>query len=95
MDGMLAVVIGRMSNQAVSDMVSKRRGVILAAACSDRFSKDALARSATVSMHALKFGGNKHQPMGFVNSILTRGASPGRDGGTVSFNVASGRNHNR
>ena len=39
-----------------------------------------MAISATVSVHALKVGGDKHHLVGFVNGILTRGASPRRDG---------------
>ena len=95
-DKMLAVVIGGMSSGAVSEMVSKRYGVRLAVACLVGFSKEALAMSTTVSVHALKFGGDKHHPMGFVNSISTKDASPGRDGNsTASFNVSSGHSHNR
>ena len=95
-DGMLAVAIDGMSSRGVLEMVSKQRGVRLAVACLDIFSKEALAMSATVSVHALKFGGNKHHPMGLVKGIRTRGASPGRDGNsTASFNVSSGRGHNQ
>ena len=31
-----------------------------------------MARSATVFMHALKFGGDEHHPMELVNGILTK-----------------------
>ena len=70
---MLAIVIGGMSSGAVLEMVSKRRGVCLAVAYTDGFSKEPLAIS--VSVHTLKFGGDKHRSMGFINGIPTRGAS--------------------
>ena len=73
---------------------SRRCGVARAVATATRSARSAFARSATVSVHALKFGGEEHQPMGLVRGIPTNGGSPALEGKrTAKWMVSSGRSH--
>ena len=64
----------------VSETSSRRWGRRLMCWSASGDASLAFARSATVSVQALKFGGNSHQPVGLVSGIPANGGSPGREG---------------